>query len=70
MHLRGVFVASMASLACANPLPADTELEARQLLDTANDLQNGACKAITFIFARGSTETGNMVCSLLSKHTV
>ena len=31
--------------------------------DTSDDLTNCACKDVTFIFARGSTESGNMVCA-------
>lgn len=29
---------------------------------TSNELQSGNCREVIFIFARGSTETGNMVC--------
>ncbi|KAL2822632.1 cutinase [Aspergillus granulosus] len=72
MALRTLLVAALASLAITSPVPDTTDLQSRQLLDTANDLKNGDCKAVTFIFARGSTETGNMglvvgpgVCSSL-----
>ncbi|KAL2866653.1 cutinase family protein [Aspergillus lucknowensis] len=61
MRISPVLVAALAGLTCASPLPAgDIDLERRQLLDTENDVNFGTCKDVTFIFARGSTETGNM----------
>lgn len=43
-------------------LPNDyASLEARQAGVVANDLKQGACKPVTFIMARGSTEASNMV---------
>ncbi|KAL3462242.1 putative cutinase 4 [Aspergillus heterothallicus] len=59
MRLGSLLITALAGLTCASPLPTD-DLERRQLLDTANDVNIGTCKAVTFIFARGSTETGNM----------
>ncbi|KAL2829508.1 cutinase [Aspergillus cavernicola] len=59
MALRTLLVAALAGLAIASPTPR-SNLQLRQALDTANDLKNGDCKSVTFIFARGSTETGNM----------
>jgi cutinase len=61
----------LAGLATALPTaveiaPAASEegIEARQLFgNTRNELQTGGtCPRVIFIFARGSTESGNLVC--------
>jgi hypothetical protein len=53
---------SLAALAVALPIDEASMNVKRQLgSSTSNELTRGSCKAITFIFARGSTETGNMV---------
>jgi len=46
-----------AALTLASPQGAP--LDKRQ--STQNDLSRGACKKVIFIFARASTEPGNMV---------
>ncbi|EAW13484.1 cutinase family protein [Aspergillus clavatus NRRL 1] len=56
MHFRALLVSALATLAMAAPAPT---LEARQSL-SSNELENGPCRDVTFIFARGSTEQGNM----------
>lgn len=65
ISLRALLVAALATVALATPVPnanpeADIALERRQITNS-KDLENGDCKPVAFIFARGSTETGNMV---------
>lgn len=59
-----LLTASLATLAISTPLASDPgSLYARQFGtgSTANELEQGSCKDVTLIFARGSTELGNMV---------
>ncbi|ETN38791.1 uncharacterized protein HMPREF1541_06829 [Cyphellophora europaea CBS 101466] len=62
MHLALIFaaLASLLTLTTSAPTPVPSDLEDRQSLNpTRNDL-SGPCKAITVIFARGTTELGNV----------
>ncbi|KAL2850641.1 cutinase-domain-containing protein [Aspergillus pseudoustus] len=62
LSLNALLVAALAAVSLATPIPeadADINLERRQLI-SADDLKNGDCKPVAFIFARGSTEAGNM----------
>lgn len=63
----------MTALVAASPISSsaqfsENEIQARQFgfgTSTRNELENGragACPKAIFIFARASTETGNMVC--------
>lgn len=70
MKFQTLAISAFIALASASPVPNESveslsalaELNTRQLgSTTADELKNGACKAVTFIFARGSTESGNMV---------
>lgn len=61
------YLATLALAASASAIPMDSRLEARQSFSipgiggqTANDVQSGTCKDVTYIFARGTTEQGNM----------
>lgn len=62
----------LATLAAASPiiLPESEaiEIQARQLGSSKTELESGsssACPKAILIFARGSTETGNLVCVIL-----
>ena len=57
-------LSALAALASAIPIEESMPLEARQLSITRNDLEqgdSGNCPKAILIFARGSTEAGNMV---------
>lgn len=63
-HLVPVLALSVASPLVRNdgPDPAGPELEARQLggATTRSDLVDGKCGSVMVVFARGTTETGNV----------
>jgi cutinase len=68
-------VSLFVTLAAASPItvqePSISDIEARQLGSSKTELESGsagACPKAILIFARGSTEPGNLVClsSLLS----
>jgi cutinase len=59
MKFQSAAITTLFALA-ATPVLSNP-IKARQLAETSNDLENGPCKEVFFIFARGSTEPGNMV---------
>ncbi|KAK8115437.1 cutinase [Apiospora sp. TS-2023a] len=82
--MKSTFITVLAMLSVASALPVEqqqqqastTELDARQFGATENDLKDGKCAGNVFIFARGSTEVGNMgticgpqTCSGLKSNT-
>lgn len=55
---------AITALLVAAAAAAPTGIERRQFGMTENDLKSGSCKKITLVYARGSTEMGNMGSSL------
>ncbi|KAF4554118.1 Cutinase-like protein 11 [Elsinoe fawcettii] len=58
--LAGTSVAAPTALKAGLSEIASSLLYRRQTGTTATELENGACRRITFIYARGSTEPGNL----------
>ncbi|CAK1354853.1 putative cutinase 1 [Cercospora beticola] len=54
-----LLAATVSAFPAAGPAEAEGALIARQS-SSSDELENGSCRQVTFIFARGSTETGNM----------
>ena len=62
--MKSTFFPALAIISLASALPFEQVevLDARQVGSAnSNDLKDGKCARNVFIFARGSTETGNMV---------
>lgn len=58
--MKSIIIAAIAATsAYAAPLPLP-QLDFGLGSTTKNDVTNGECKPVTYIFARGTTETGNM----------
>jgi hypothetical protein len=62
----------MASLAAAAPADQAPRIEERQLFGGGGkfELTKGACKEVTFIWARGTTEAVNIVWFSFQTHVV
>ena len=56
MHLNTALLFALAGTACSSPLSKRQSFAG----DTQNGLKNGGCKPVTVIFARGTTESGNV----------
>ena len=72
MRIAG-FVLALAASAVGQPIPWPSSATARLLSlggrstgtgNTASELENGACRPYTLIFARATVEGGNMVNSI------
>jgi hypothetical protein len=57
--MKASLVLSLASVALAAPA---ANVDKRQMTMSATELTKGSCKDVTFIWVRGTTEFGNLVC--------
>jgi cutinase len=57
MYTKTFLTLALASLATAGPV------DKRQTRTTSKEFSQGGCRDVLFAWARGSTETGNMVSS-------
>jgi cutinase len=62
-----LILAALAAFAYGSPTPREDIIldlgamdDSEEWLDSRNDVTSGACKPVTLIFARGTTEQGNM----------
>lgn len=62
MLITSILVSLFATVLAA-PTPAPT-LEIRQSATTRNELLDGPCRPVTVIYARGTTESGNIGASV------
>ncbi len=62
MHLSLLLLSSFTVFVASAPVP----VLPRQFSVTANDLVSGECAPVTVIFARGTSEPGNIVSFSLS----
>lgn len=60
MKLSILSIAALSALASAAPAEKDTR-QVDFINTTSDDLLKGSCKKVLLIFARASTEVGNMV---------
>jgi cutinase len=67
MKFQSATIAALICAVTASPVAiVPVRLEPRQDgTDTSNDLVDGLCRTVTFIFARGTSEPGNMVSLFL-----
>jgi cutinase len=73
LHILLTTVSLVAAAPIIQDLPEEAQIATRQIGSTSNELETGsssACPRAIFIFARGSTEPGNMASSSYSQEAL